>query len=421
MSNVTRLSISASLALLIGVSACSAPSADDTSRPTQTTTRVAADVPAGFAAWRQQFRAKALSNGITPAVFDRAFSGISPDPEVIERDRFQPEYRRQIWDYLDRAVSDRRVSNGREKAAAYDGLLRTLEARYGVDRRVIVAIWGLESAYGATMGSMNVVRSLATLAHDGRRRNFAEEQLITALRILQNGDIPPERMFGSWAGAMGHTQFIPTSFTAYAQDFDGDGRRNVWASDPSDALASTANYLTKFGWTKGQPWGVEARLPEGFNFALADGSVWRDSGYWSGLGVQSIDGSPLPNHGEAALWAAAGARGPVFVVFKNFRVIKRYNNASSYALAVGHLGDRIYGGQPFRATWPRDEQALRVSETIELQERLTNLGYDTQGADGLVGPNTIAAIRSFQRAAGLNPDGFPTRNLLVAVKKAAGN
>ncbi len=380
--------------------------------------RPAAVATPAFRDWEARFRPQAMAQGIRSDVYDRAFRGVGVNERVLELDAYQPEFRRQIWDYLDRAVSDQRVANGRAKWAEIGPLVRQIGARYGVDPQIILAIWGIESSYGATRGDLGVIESLATLAFDGRRREFAESQLIAALRILQDGDTTPEAMRGSWAGAMGHTQFIPTSYADYAQDWTGDGRRDVWGEDPADALASTANYLARFGWTAGQPWGVEVSLPAGFNPALAGGEDWRDVAAWQALGVQQIGGAVLPQHGQSALLAPAGARGPVFLIFQNFRVIRRYNNATSYALAVGHLGDRILGGGPFVATWPRDEQALSLNETIELQERLTALGYDTLGTDGLVGPNTITAIRNFQREKGLPPDGFPTRTLLAAVKAA---
>ncbi|MEO0999552.1 MAG: lytic murein transglycosylase [Pseudomonadota bacterium] len=285
-------------------------------------------VGASFTAWREGFRPRALAAGIAPATFDAAFAGVGVSAEVLERDAFQPEFTRPIWEYLDRAVSEARVANGRENLAARRAALDAISARYGVEPQVIVAVWGLESAYGAVRGDLGVIESLATLAHQGRRRSFGEEQLIAALRILQAGDTNPASMRGSWAGAMGHTQFIPTSYLEYAVDFTGDGRRDIWGEDPTDALASTANYLSRFGWTAGQPWGVEAQLPAGFDFALADQSIRRPVAEWRALGVTTVGGGALPDHGLAAVLAPAGAAGPVFVVFNNFRVIKRYNNAT---------------------------------------------------------------------------------------------
>ncbi len=219
-------------------------------------------------------------------------------------------------------------------------------------------------------------------------------------------------MRGSWAGAMGHTQFMPTSYLAYAQDFDGDGKRNIWGEDPTDALASTAAYLARHGWKAGQPWGVEVRLPEGFNYGNVDQNIRRPVAVWTRAGVRDVAGKAVPNYGEAALLAPAGARGPVFMVFDNFRVIKRYNNATSYAIGVGHLADRIAGGPTFRASWPRSDRPLSRSEKVEMQERLTARGFSTGGADGLIGPNTINAIRGYQRSLGMVPDGYASHALL---------
>ncbi len=234
----------------------------------------------------------------------------------------------------------------------------------------MLAIWGMETNFGKNRGSIPVIESLATLAYDGRRRGFAEEQLIAALRILQSGDVTPAGMRGSWAGAMGHTQFIPTSYQSYAVDFTGDGRRDVWSDDPSDALASAANYLARSGWQHGQPWGIEVRVPQGFNYGSADQSNIRPVGDWRARGVTALDGSPLPDHGQAAIIAPAGSRGPSFAVYHNFFVIKKYNNATSYAMGVGHLGDRIMGAGPFVGAWPRGERELSRTEKIELQQRL---------------------------------------------------
>jgi len=345
---------------------------------------------------------------------------VTPNARVLELDRFQPEFTRPIWEYLDSAVSETRIANGRRLAAEKAALMAEIEARYGVDREVVLAVWGLESAYGANYGSIPVVESLATLAWDGRRRDFAEEQLIAALRILAAGDVTPARMVGSWAGAMGHTQFIPTSFAAYAVDFDGDGRRDLWAGDAADALASAANYLARFGWETGAPAAVEASLPEGFEYALADASVRRGAGVWGALGVTAAGGGPLPEGEEVAILVPAGAAGPAFAVYPNFRVILRYNNATSYALAVSQLAARIRGEGPIRGDWPRADRPLSRSETEALQRGLTALGHDTGGADGIVGPMTRAAVRSFQRATGRIADGYVNADLLRAVRAAGG-
>jgi membrane-bound lytic murein transglycosylase B len=373
----------------------------------------------GFAEWREAFRTRARAQGISDRTFDAAFAGVAPNERVMELDQRQPEFVRPIWDYLDSAVSETRVANGRALAAQKADSLRAIEARYGVDAEVPLAIWGLESAYGANFGDIPVIESLATLAWEGRRRDFAEDQLLAALRILQDGDVSPDRMLGSWAGAMGHTQFIPTSYLAYAVDFTGDGRRDLWSADALDALASTANYLSRFGWRLGQPWGVEARLPAGFDYALADERP-RDVREWRAMGVTAADGAPLPDHGPAALLLPAGAGGPVFATYANFRVIKSYNNATAYALAVGTLSDRIAGGAPIRAAWPRDQRPLSRMEKTELQQRLTALGFDTRGVDGQIGPDSRAAIRAWQRARGRPADGFDSAALLDAVRRETG-
>ncbi len=371
----------------------------------------------GFERWISGFRSEALSRGVSARTFDAAFRGAQLNRKVIERDRSQSEFTKQLWEYLDSAVSDTRIANGRAKVNDLRRHLAQIEQRYDVDARAFVAIWGLESAYGEYMGTDNIIEALATLAYEGRREKFAKEQLIEALKIIQRGDITPDRMAGSWAGAMGHTQFIPTSYQAYAQDFDGDGRRDVWnRDDPRDALASTANYLKEFGWQKGQPWGVEIRIPAGFNYAAADLKIKKPVRDWNALGVRLIEGGALPNYGDAAILLPAGANGPAFAVFRNFFVIKRYNNANSYAMAVGHLGDRIFGAGPIRAEWPRGDRGLLRAERMELQHKLTAKGFSTQGVDGVIGPNTIEAVRRYQRAIGVIPDGYPSLRLLQRLK-----
>ncbi len=405
----------ATLILSLAVAGCAGANPPLESKPPMARA-VASPQPAGFTAWRDGFRNRALAHGIQPQVFDAAFRGVGVNADVLRLDGKQAEFTKPLWEYLDSATSADRVAKGRAKRAQLDPTLAAIEARYGVDRQAVLAIWGMETNFGGYRGDIPVVESLATLAYEGRRRDFAEEQLMAALRILQAGDVTPSDMRGSWAGAMGHTQFIPTSYLSYAVDFTGDGRRDVWSDDPTDALASAANYLARAGWQRGQPWGMEVHLPQGFNYASADQSNIRPVADWRARGVTTMDGGPLPDHGPAAVIAPAGARGPAFLLYHNFYVIKRYNNATSYALGVGHLGDRIMGAGPFRAGWPRDERELSRTEKIELQQRLVARGYSTGATDGVVGPDTIAAIRAYQAREGLTPDGFATASLLVRLR-----
>lgn len=366
----------------------------------------------GLQRWIQGFRGRAQAKGISAATFDRAFRGVRYDPDVVRRDRNQSEFTKTIWEYLDSAASDSRIENGKAALRKHRRLLERIEARYGVDKEVVVAVWGLESAYGTFKGDLPLIGSLATLAYDGRRGPFFESQLIAALKILQAGDTTPGNMKGSWAGAMGHTQFIPTSYLAYAVDFTGDGKRDIWSDDPADALASTAAYLARFGWQTGRPWGVEVRLPQGFDYSQTGDRVKKSVADWNALGVRTWDGGALPDHGTASVLLPGGARGAAFLIFRNFQVIERYNAADAYVIGVGHLADRLKGGPPIQAAWPRDDRALVVAERRELQERLTKAGFDTQGVDGKIGPNTIAAVKAFQRSIGMVPDGYPSLEIL---------
>ena len=370
----------------------------------------------GFARWIEGFKTRARRQGISEATLRAAFRGVQYDPAVIERDRNQSEFTKTLWDYLDTAVSDTRVRNGKAALRKHRRTLERIEARFGVPKEVVTAVWGLESAYGTFRGNDPLVQSLATLAYDGRRGRFFEAQLIAALKILQAGDITPKRMTGSWAGAMGHTQFIPTSYLAYAVDFDGDGRRDIWSDDPTDALASTAAYLSRFGWVKGQPWGVEVKLPRGFDYGQTGMRVRKSPAEWARLGVRDIAGRKVPNHGTASILVPAGARGAAFMIFKNFNVIERYNTADAYVIAVGHLSDRIKGGPAIQASWPRGDRALKFAERKELQRRLTQAGFSTQGVDGKIGPKTIAAVRAYQRSVGLIPDGYASLDILKRLR-----
>ena len=366
----------------------------------------------GFDRWITGFKARALAKGISATTFDRAFDGVDYDAQVIERDRNQSEFTKALWDYRDSAVSADRVANGKAALKNHRRLLDRIEAKFGVDKEIVVAIWGLESAYGQVRGDSPLIASLATLAYDGRRGAFFESQLVAALEIIQSGDVTPERMTGSWAGAMGHTQFIPTSYLAYAVDFDGDGKRDIWSDDPADALASTAAYLAHFGWKKGQPWGVEVSLPADFDFALSGERVRKSPAEWAAMGVRDMRGRKVPDNGSASILLPAGAHGAAFMIFQNFHVIERYNTADAYVIGVGHLADRIKGGPAIQAAWPRDDRALIFAERQELQERLTRAGFDTQGVDGRIGPNTIAAVRAYQRSMGMIPDGYASLEIL---------
>jgi membrane-bound lytic murein transglycosylase B len=382
-------------------------------RPAATPGRTYAQVPdAGFDAWVRAFRPRALGKGVSAATFDAAFANAGFIPDSIALDRNQAEFTKPLSEYMATAASDDRVATGRAMLVQYGDLLERIEAAYGVDRHVVLAVWGMESNFGKRRGSVPLVSTLATLSYEGRRGRFFEDQLIAALKILQRGDTMPQNMTGSWAGAMGHTQFMPTSYAAYAVDFTGDGRRDIWSDDPSDALASTAAYLANFGWTKGQPWGVEVRLPRGFDYSKTARSVKQRASAWAALGVVGTDGRAVRDHGTAGLITPTGAGGPAFLVFRNFDVISRYNNAEAYIIGVGHLGDRIKGMEPLQRPFVAGERNLNRAERVELQQRLTAAGHDTGGVDGKVGPASRRAIRAFQTSRGLPPDGYASLTLL---------
>jgi lytic murein transglycosylase len=336
---------------------------------------------AAYDAWVAQFRGRAAAQGISAGTLNAAFNGTGYLPGAVKRDRNQVEFSRTLEDYLAIAASDERVSKGRAAFARHANTLKAVEARYGVAPEIVTAIWGLESFYGERRGAVSVISATSTLAFDGRRGSFFEKQLIAALKILQNGDVSARNMTGSWAGAMGHTQFIPTSYQAFAVDFTGDGKRDIWSDDPTDSLASTAAYLSRNGWTKGRRWGGEA------------GSIANSAGR-----------SLTPQKG-----------GPTFIVTSNFNVIKRYNNSDSYAIGVGHLADRIKGGGPIRASFPPDKYGLTKDDRVALQRKLTAKGFDTDGADGVIGPNSKKAISAYQRSLGLPVTGDPSPSLLASL------
>lgn len=365
---------------------------------------------AGLDAWVKDFRSRALAAGIPAATFDAAMRGVEFNPKVVERDRNQNEFSKTIWDYLDTAVSEDRVALGLKAIARNRNLLERIEADYGVEKEVIAAVWGLESAYGTFRGDLPVLGSLATLAYEGRRGAFFETELIAALRIVAGGHVT--RFVGSWAGASGHTQFMPSSWEKFAVDFDGDGKKDLWSDDPGDALASTANYLRYWGWVKGQPWGVEVTLPEGFDYDQTTERVVKPVADWQALGVRTATGADLPDHGPGSILLPGGHRGAAFLIWPNFQVIEKYNTADAYVVAIGSLSDRMAGGPAIRSGWPRDLRALTLAERRELQELLGRAGFDPGGVDGRMGPKTVAAVKAFQKARGLVPDGYPSLEVL---------
>ncbi|WNW13297.1 lytic murein transglycosylase [Pseudomonas sp. DTU_2021_1001937_2_SI_NGA_ILE_001] len=400
-------------------SKANAPAVLTPAQPLQIDQNLAIQPTMSFDEWQAGFRNQALQAGIRADVFDKAFAGVTPDMSVVKADRSQPEFSRPVWEYLEGAISNARVRKGQSLLTQYAAELQRIEQQYGVDRQALVAVWGMESNFGQFQGSQSVIRSLATLAYEGRRPTFAQNQLLAALQILQQGDITPERMLGSWAGAMGQTQFMPTTYNTHAVDFDGDGRRDIWTS-PTDALASAAHYLQSSGWQRGQPWGYEVVLGSNFDYALADPSIRKSLVQWQALGLKLPDGTPLPvaaSQQQASLILPAGYRGPAFLVLDNFRAVLKYNNSTSYALAINLLADRFKGAGYIVGSWPRTDLPLSRSERIELQTLLSARQYDAGAPDGIIGANTRKAIRSAQQALGWPADGYPTHELLNSLRQ----
>jgi len=408
---------------ITGLASCaSAPSA---APPAPADSAVAAQAPEaaaddaalqqGFARWVAGYRATARAAGIDEATLRVAFDPVQYLPRVIELDRVQPEFTRTVWDYLDSAVTPQRIATGQDKLSQLRAEADAAAARYGVPPSIVVAIWGVESNFGGNYGNIPTIDALATLGFEGRRENWARGQLLAALKILQSGDIDRAHMIGSWAGAMGQTQFLPTVFLTSAVDADGDGRRDIWGS-MADVMASTANFLARSGWQAGQPWGAEVRLPPGFDVGRTDADR-QASAQWAAEGVQSTDGAPLPAFADAAILLPAGARGPAFLVGPNFRAILRYNNSSSYALAVGLLAQRLAGGPDVQGSWPRDLPALTRSQLQSLQIALNERGFASGMSDGMMGPATRDGLRRYQRSLGLPADGYPTLDLLQRLQQ----
>lgn len=418
--------LSALCALL--VPGCSSIRPADTQAPSATPVVALAQPPAlseldpaqKFARWVSDFRASARAAGINEATLQIAFDKVRYVPRVVELDRSQPEFTRSVWNYLDSAVSAQRVTRGQAKLEQLRNPsnpawnVDTIAARYGLSAEVLTAIWGIESNFGTNMGDIPAIDALATLGFEGRREAWARGELMAALKILQNGDITRDQMLGSWAGAMGQTQFIPTVFLAHAVDADGDGKRDIWGSLP-DVLASTANFLAHSGWKPGQPWGLEVRLSANFDYARADSAVRQSAEQWAQEGVQTLDGTPLPALDNSFVLLPAGARGPAFLVGQNFRTVLRYNNSNSYALAVSLLAQRLAGGPAVQTPWPRDVQTLSRAQVVQLQTALNARGFDCGTPDGMVGPATQRGVRQYQRSVGLPADGYPTLELLQRV------
>lgn len=377
-------------------------------------------VDSAFDAWKQQFRQVAIKEGIHAETVDRALRGLAPDKKVLRLEAHQPEFTKSVWEYLESAASPERIATGQKLLRNYAPLLQRIYTQYGVQPEYLLAVWGLESNFGNHTGRYSIMRSLATLAYAGEteRREFWQKQLISALRIVQNGDMPPIAMQGSWAGAIGHTQFIPTTFESYAVDFDGDGHRDLVNSIP-DALASTANYLASSGWERDQPWGMEVRLPANFDWVQADMDFWLPLNIWGTIaGVTTVNGQSLNSStSNAFVLLPAGYRGAAFLALRNFDAILKYNNAQNYALAVGYLGDRIKGKPPLLATWPTEELPLSRDQKSELQALLTSAGYSTDGVDGKLGPNTRSALRRWQMEAGFPADGYATLQQLEVLRQ----
>jgi membrane-bound lytic murein transglycosylase B len=355
---------------------------------------------------------EARARKISRETFEAAFRGVAPDPKIIALTKKQSEFVQPIWGYLAGAVGGTRIGRGREVAEQWSAHLDRIERSYGVPRSVVLGIWGMETNYGSFTGGMPVIQSLATLAYTRYRGDFFRNELLVALEMIEHGHADLSAMRGSWAGAMGHTQFMPSSFMQHSVDGDGDGRRDIWNS-PADALASTANYLRNHGWRPGLPWGFEVALPQGFDFRNHRHGFTA----WSQLGVARVDGQPMPRSGEAMLFLPAGARGPAFLVTENYTAIKAYNSSDAYALGVAHLGDRILGGAAIAGEWPKGVPQLGRNERVEVQMRLATLGHYAGEKDGRFGTKTREAVREFQLARGLLPDGYADAKVLNALRQ----
>ena len=362
-------------------------------------------------------QAQAAAQGISAQTFRAATAGIAYDPKVIELSQAQPEFKTPIWDYMAALVDEERVDDGKAAMRQHAQALASAEARYGVDRHTIAAVWGVESNFGKNLGKMPLVQSFTTLiCANHRRKDFFKGELMATLKIIERGDIDPSRLTGSWAGAFGQTQFMPTTYQRLAVDGDGDGRRDLVDSVP-DAVASTANFLRVAKWNNGQPWGYEVRVPRGFNAGAAGRKNKKAVAHWASLGVTRIDGRPLSGEGPAGILLPAGVDGPAFLVTKNFDALYSYNAAESYGLAIAVLSDRLRGRAGIQAEWPTDDPPLSRAERRDLQARLTKRGLDVGEPDGKVGSKTRDAIKEVERSLGMPATGRPGAKVLEALRR----
>ena len=382
----------------------------------------AVETAADFRQWVSSFRSQALAAGVSAATYDREMRQAVFLPDVVQRDRNQNEFTKTIWNYLDTAVSDQRIEMGQAALKTHARLLAQIEARYGLPKELVLAVWGMETAYGSYRGTTDTISALATLSYDGRRASYFGQELIAALKILEAGHVSRARMLGSWAGAMGHSQFMPTSWEKWAVDFDGDGKRDIWSEDPTDALASAAAYLAQNGWQTGAIWGLEVTLPASFDYAQSSVGVEKSAAQWQALGIRPVQAdAALPAGARTSVLLPAGASGAAFLIYPNFQVIETYNPADAYVIGIGHLADRIAGGPAIQASWPRHWQALTLAERKELQTLLTSAGHDTKGIDGRLGPRSVASVQAWQKAQGLLADGYASPDVLAALRaQAAG-
>lgn len=371
---------------------------------------------ANSAAFVRSLWPQAEQRGVSRQAFEAAFAGYSLDPKILELTKKQPEFSQTVAQYIAKRVTDAQAQKGRAMRAEWNQTLTASAQRWGVQPEIVLAIWGMETNFGGFMGGENTIYALASLTEGGYRPDYFRGELLTALRIISDGNVAPRDMVGSWAGAMGHTQFMPSSFMRYAVDYNGDGRKDIWNS-VQDALGSTANYLEGSGWRPGETWGYEVHLPQGFDYAAARGLDKAQISQWQQLGITRSNGRPFPRGSDMArLYMPAGASGPTFLVLRNFDVIKRYNNSDSYALAVGHLADRIIGGGAFVSSWPQGDYALNSSQKVELQRLLNQHGFNVGTPDGAIGPKTRAAVIAFQQQLGLPADGHISGRLLDRLK-----